>query len=148
MSLRDPGRRRDPPHGPVHHRLQTQISAQRAVVLPPPIPLASPGRGQDVIADRGPLQGVADAFGDVLLWLPVQEAHRVIDAGETPATSPGRRPARVLGWQVCYLVERAQEFPDCGARTGAGVDGGHRPGQGVEPAQRGDVAVARSQTWM
>ena len=57
-----------------------------ASVLRRPTPIGVRGSpdgagGQEVVADRGPLQGVADAVGDVVARLPGQQACRAVGAG-------------------------------------------------------------------
>src|SRR5579862_5136121 len=67
--------------------------------------------GEDPVADRRPLKRVADAFGDVVLWSPAEQAHRTIDAGisasnVTRSASRIARLDRVLGDEV----ERVEKF--------------------------------------
>ena len=82
------------PHGPVTAGCGFNL-AERAMVMPlpdaasvlrGPTPIGVCGSpsgvgGQEVVADRGPLQGVADAVGDVVLGLPGQQARCAVDAG-------------------------------------------------------------------
>jgi hypothetical protein len=96
--------------------------------------------GEEFVADRGPLEGVADAFTDVVPGPPAQQPLGPVNAG----VGAGNVPWTPFGVTRLYRavgdpVERVDEFPDGGARTGAEVDRGRRPGQGVEPGERGDV---------
>ena len=51
--------------------------------------------GQDLFAERGPLQGMADALGEVVLRPPAQQALRAVDpaAGAGGVTGPSARLA-------------------------------------------------------
>ena len=62
---------------------------------------------------------------------------------QTPAGIPGPPGRLAHGRAAGYPVERGEQFPDCGARAGAQVDGRGRPGQRVEPVQRGHVRRGR-----
>ena len=74
--------------------------------------------GQDFIADRGSLQRVPDAFCDVILRPPAQQAHRAVDTGigAVYVAWPSSSLACFDG-PVGYLVERVPAVPYRGART-------------------------------
>jgi hypothetical protein len=76
------------------------------------------------MAQGGPLQRVADAIGNAVLRLPVEQSHRPIDAG-IGACHVARSPFGVLcpDRHAGHFVERIKEFTDGGARAGAQVDG-------------------------
>jgi hypothetical protein len=78
------------------------------VVPPAQIRLGSPSRGQDVVADRCPLQGMADDVCDVVLRSPVPRANRAIDAGVVAGPPSG---LLCLDRAVRDAVENIDEFP-------------------------------------
>ena len=81
-----------------------------------------------------------DALGDVVLRSPAEQPLRAADAGigTGDVTGPSAGLTHLDG-VIGHLVERGEQLPDRGARAAAQVDGRHRPGQGVEPVQRGDM---------
>lgn len=80
---------------------------------------------------------MANAFSDVVLRPPVQQALRAFDTGigahdVTRPPSGFTRLDRALG----HAVERVEKFPDGGTCPGAQVDDGRRTGQDVELPER------------
>src|SRR5690348_15514862 len=114
--------------------------------------LKRPGRGaggnsgagggfrQDLVAERGPLERVPDALGDVVLRPPAEQplgaAGPGVGAGHVTGPAGG---LTALHRAVGYLVERRQQLPDRGTRAAAQVDDAHRSWQVVEPGERGHV---------
>src|SRR6516225_2492808 len=96
--------------------------------------------GQDLVAERGPLEGMPDALGEVVPRPPAQQARRTADAriGAGHVTRPPACLTRLDG-AVGHPVERGEKLPDGGARAAPHVDGRRWPGQGVEPGERGHV---------